>query len=399
MNLVGGFQESVYWQALEGEPVRLPFGAREWEETARSVMPAEAFGYVAGGAGTERAVAANRAVFAQWSVTPRVLRDGSASDIGASVLGTAMSAPVLLAPLGVAEIAHREGERAVARAAADEGVVQILSTVSSVTLEEVAVAAPAGRRWFQLYWPEHEDLARSFVARAEQAGYGALVVTADTYLLGWRPRDLAAGYFPFFAGKGLANYFSDPVFCALLGENPHASPEALRKAVITWGSLFNTATFTPGHITRLKAWTALPVVVKGVCDPREASRLIDAGADAVIVSNHGGRQLDNARPALDCLPPVVRAARGHVPVLFDSGIRTGSDVYTALALGADAVLLGRPWMYALAVAGQSGVRHTLRCLKTDLTNCLQLTGHHTHTTLTPDDLHRAPTPHAPPQNR
>lgn len=386
MNLVGGFQEQVYWDALDGHAYALPFGVAELEAAAREVMPSANFGYIAGGAGTERTITVNRAAFERWGLTSKVLRHDVPLDISCTLLGTPMSAPVMLAPLGAAELAHPEAEVAVARAAAEEGVVQILSTVSSKAMEEVAAAAPGGRRWFQLYWPDNEQLARSLVARAENAGYEAIVVTVDTYLLGWRPRDLAAGYFPFFAGQGLANYLADPVFLALLGEDPSSSPEAMRKAATIWGRIFNTASFTLRHVSMLKSWTDLPVVVKGVCHPGEAADLIDVGADAIVVSNHGGRQLDSSRAALDYLPRIAHAAAGRVPVLFDSGIRTGSDIYIALALGADAVLLGRPWMYGLAVGGQSGVEHVLRCLKTDFGNCLELTGHHAPSTITAADL-------------
>ncbi|MFE0577574.1 MULTISPECIES: alpha-hydroxy-acid oxidizing protein [unclassified Streptomyces] len=388
MPYAGGYQSQVF--AAGGSP--FPFTSRGLEDAARQALPRPRFDYMAGGAGQERTVAANEDAFARWGLNYRILRDGAAGDPSCTVLGTPMAVPVMLAPAGVADLAHPEAERAAARAAADTGVVQVLSSATSTPLEEVAEAAPGGRRWFQFAWPDDEKLARSLLARAEDAGYRAVVLQGDCHVAGWRTRELDSGFFPFQHGHGIGNYLSDPRFCELAGTGAPpprgAAPDqaVIRAAAATWNRLYTRPAFRPADLELLRSWTDLPVVVKGVCRSDEATALTDAGVDGIIVSNHGGRQLDSGVAALDCLPGVVEAVAGRVPVLFDSGVRTGTDVLIALALGASAVLIGRPWLYGLAIGGQDGVAHVLRCLEAEFTGALTLTGHRRPGTLSPADL-------------
>jgi lactate 2-monooxygenase len=344
------------------------------EREAERVLTPGAFGYVAGGAGSEDTMRANREAFRRWRIVPRMLRDVSQRDLRTDVLGTPMPAPLMLAPIGVQSIVHPDAEEAVARAAAATGVPMVLSTASSKSMEEVAAANGDAPRWFQLYWPRDPDLAVSFMARAERAGYSAIVVTLDTWLLAWRPRDLQQAYLPFLHGVGCANYFSDPVFRAALQKPPEEDTPA---AVLHFQSVFSDPSVTWERLAFLRENTRLPIVLKGILHPKDARRALDHGVDGVIVSNHGGRQVDGAIGALDALPGVADAIGGKIPVLFDSGIRTGSDVFKALALGARAVLLGRPYVWGLGQGGEDGVRTVIRGMLAELDLTLALSGYTT----------------------
>jgi lactate 2-monooxygenase len=369
---LAAFQNLIYAGSLAGQKPELPISASELEERAREVLSVEAYGYVAGGAGAERTMRANLDAFERRQIVPRMLRDVSARDLSCSVLGTAMAAPLLLAPVGVQSIVHPDAELASARAAAALGVPFILSTASSHSIEQVAEAIGEGSRWYQLYWPRERELAASFVARAERAGYEAIVLTLDTWFLGWRPRDLTHAYLPFLHGEGVANYFSDPVFRAALEKPPEEDPGP---AIGHWAYQFANPTVTWADLAWLREQTSLPIVLKGIVHAEDALRALDAGVDALLVSNHGGRQVDGAIGALDALPTIRDAVGEQLPLLFDSGVRTGADIFKALALGASAVCVGRPYMWGLALGGQAGVEHVLRCLLAELDLTLALSGY------------------------
>jgi isopentenyl diphosphate isomerase/L-lactate dehydrogenase-like FMN-dependent dehydrogenase len=348
--------------------------AAGWEAAAREVMTPEAFAYVAGGSGSEHTLRANLAAFERHAIVPRMLREVGPRDFSTTVLGKKMAFPLLAAPIGVMGLAHENAEAEAARAAAKLGLTAIVSTAATRALEDVAAAAPDGSRWFQLYWPKDMEIAESFVRRAEIAGYEAIVVTLDTWSLGWRPRDLALAHLPFLRGNGIANYLADPVFRSKLRREPEESEAAFTEAVMLWSAIFGNPMLRWSDLAKLREWTSLPVLVKGVCHPDDARAALDAGVDGIIVSNHGGRQVDRGIGALDALPGVAAAVRGKASVLFDSGIRCGADILIALALGAQAVLVGRPYVYGLALGGEEGVAHVFRCLLADLDASLALCG-------------------------
>jgi isopentenyl diphosphate isomerase/L-lactate dehydrogenase-like FMN-dependent dehydrogenase len=382
-------QMQIYLAGMQGQRPTTPMTYEQLEEQARQRLSPEAYGYVAGGAGGEETMRANRAAFERWQIVPRMLRDVSQRDLRVQVLGASMPAPVMLAPIGVQSIVHPEAEVAVARAAASIGMPFILSTASSKTMEEVAQAADAAgktTRWYQLYWGRDPELTASFLSRAEKAGYSAIVVTLDTSILSWRERDISLAYLPFLLGEGIANYLSDPVFRASLPQPPEENPQA---AIMRFVQVFSNPTLTWDDLKFLREHTSLPLLLKGILHPDDASRALDAGAAGIIVSNHGGRQVDGAIPALDALPGVVEAVRARAPVLFDSGIRRGADIFRAVALGAQAVLLGRPYMWGLTLGGEAGVRDVVLNTLADLDLTLALSGYTSCAQLTPEALHRA----------
>lgn len=377
------YQNEIYLHGLAGNTPALPKTPAALEAAAVAAMTPQAVGYVVGSAGDESTHHANRAGFERHRIVPRMMRGVVERDLSTTVLGTAMPAPVLLAPVGVLEIVHPDAELAVARAAKRTGVPMVLSTASSYTIEQVAEHLDGSPGWYQLYYPRNRELAASFVRRAEAAGYTAIVLTLDTWSLGWRPRDLEQAYLPFLQSKGIANYLTDPVFRGLLAKSPEDDPQM---AVLTFLGLFGDPAMSWDDLEFLRAQTTLPIVVKGVLHPDDAARGVDLGADAVLVSNHGGRQVAGSVAAVDALPAVVAAVGEQVPVLLDSGVRTGADVVKALALGADAVLLGRPYVYGLALAGEDGVVEVVRSLLADTEQTLALAGHASPATLTRDVL-------------
>ena len=346
-----------------------PISPEEWEARAAEALEPGPFDYIAGGAGSESTMRANLEAFERRRLRPRMLTGNRARDISVEVLGIRSPAPFLLAPIGVLSIAHPEGELAVARAAAATGVPIVLSSAASRSLEEVADAAGDAPRWFQLYWVNDREVAMSLVGRAEAAGYGAIVVTLDTLTLGWRPRDLSKAYLPFVTGEGCAQFFSDPVFRSRLDRPPE---EDVLAAAVAMLATFPNLGLTWDDLRWLRSRTDLPLLVKGVLTGEDAEQARDCGVDCVVVSNHGGRQVDGAVAALDALVEVRDALGAGATVLMDSGIRRGADVLKALALGADAVLVGRPYAYGLAVGGQEGVETVIRHLmaETDLTLAL-----------------------------
>ncbi len=381
----GSYQSEIYLQGFaEQTPVFTTDGAA-LEDAARERLEPGPYGYVAGGAGAESTVRANRDAFERWRIVPRMLTDATERDHTTTVLGTTMPTPVLFAPVGVQSIVHEDGELATARAAAELGLTMILSNASSHTIEDVAEANGDGPRWFQLYWPNENDVTVSILARAKAAGYTTLVVTLDTWTLAWRPRDLDQAYLPFIRGVGTAIPFSDPAFRAGLEKSPE---EDLTAAVLRWIPMFTGTDKRWDQLPFLREHWDGPIVLKGIQHVDDARRACDAGMDGIVVSNHGGRQVDGAIASLEVLPEIVAAVGGRTEILFDSGIRTGADILKALALGARAVLIGRPYVYGLALAGQDGVRHAMRSLLADFDLTLGLSGHRTPADLTPDTLRR-----------
>lgn len=421
-------QRTIYVAGVGGHRPPVPVGQAELEKVAQAAMTPEAWAYVAGGAGRESTMDANRAAFEKWRIVPRVLRDVEKRDLSIELFGQRLPSPLLLCPIGVLGMVHKEADLAVAKAAAAMRVPYIFSNQASVPMEECAAAMGDAPRWFQLYWSRLNELVASFVKRAEACGCSAIVLTLDTTMLGWRPRDLDLGYLPFLRGLGIAQYTSDPVFmrevralCAAesgrasspnepasgsqrgmaRSENlpyqenspyPQSSPQPEARPPLSWqtiaAALAQKANF-PGGLWRnlgssepraavqrfvgtysrpslrwedvkfLRRHTKLPILLKGVLHPDDARLAAQLGLDGLIVSNHGGRQIDGEIAALDALPAIVDAVSGRMPVLLDSGVRGGADVFKALALGATAVCLGRPYVYGLALAGEIGVREVM----------------------------------------
>jgi L-lactate dehydrogenase (cytochrome) len=377
------YYREIYARGLGGETPTVPVSVAELERLAAETMDERAANYVFAGAGSEDTMDANREAFRRRRIVPRMLRDVAERDLSTTLLGTALPAPLLLAPIGVQKVVHPDGELATARAAASLGLPMIASTNSHFTLEEIAEAGGDAPRWFQLYWPNDRDLAASFVRRAEAAGYGAIVLTVDTFVPGWKPRDLQQAWLPFLNGMGVANYFQDPVFRAALDETPEENVGAATGHFL--GVQANPA-LSWDDLGWLREQTELPIVVKGIQHADDAHEAAARGIDGVIVSNHGGRQVDGAIASLDALPPIVEAAGDDLAVLFDSGVRSGSDVIKALALGADAVCLGRPYIWGLALEGQQGVETVLKMVLAELDLTMALCGYTAPDQLGPDAL-------------
>jgi lactate 2-monooxygenase len=377
------YQNEIYLQGLGGQLPPFTTVPDELEASARDRLGPGPYWYVAGGAGSGATVRANREAFDDYRIVPRMLRDATTRHLGTTVLGTEMPAPVLLAPVGVQSILHPDGELATARAAAELGVPIVLSTASSHTVEDVAEASGDGPRWFQLYWPNEPDVCVSILDRAKRAGFGVLVVTLDTWTLAWRPHDLDGSYLPFIRGTGVAIPFSDPAFRAGLDKSPE---EDLASAIMRWVPMFTGTDKSWDQLSFLREHWDGPIVLKGIQHVDDARKAVESGVDGIVVSNHGGRQVDGAVASLEVLPEIVRAVGEDIDVLFDSGIRTGADIVKALALGAKAVLVGRPYAYGLAHGGQVGVRHVLRGLLADFDLTLGLSGYRSPAELSPEAL-------------
>jgi isopentenyl diphosphate isomerase/L-lactate dehydrogenase-like FMN-dependent dehydrogenase len=377
-------QLEVYMAGLAGQHPVLPVDSAALEHAANAAMTPEASGYLDGMADSMRA---NLAAFRRWRIVPRMLRNVAERDLGVELFGKRYATPLLLAPIGVQSIVHAEGELAPARVAASLGIPMIFSSASTAPLEQVAEAMGSAPRWFQLYWSKDPEFNASIVARAERAGCEAIVVTLDTFLLAWRPLDIQNAYLPFLLGQGVGNYFSDPAFRKSLSKTPEEDPQS---AIMRFIQIFTNPSLTWADLATLRDQTKLPILLKGILHPDDAHKALEAGIDGVIVSNHGGRQVEGAIAALDALPAVVEAVAGRMPVLFDSGIRRASDVLKAVALGARAVLLGRPYMWGLALGGEQGVREVLRNLLADLDLTLALSGYTSFADLNPSSLVREP---------
>ncbi len=409
-------QAEIYLQGLRGRKPRVPVNPVELERRAQDAMSREGFAYIAGGAGLESTMAANRAAFERWRIVPRFLEDVSVRDTSVELFGRRLPAPFLLAPIGVLEMAHRDADIGAARAAAEAGIPFVISSQASSPMEEIAAAMGDAPRWYQLYFSSSRELARSFVERAEACGCEAIVLTLDTTMLGWRLRDLDLAFLPFILGKGIAQYVSDPEFRRQL-EGAEPAP-AGRPNLAAIRSLYRLARAYPGSTWRnllspepraaarlfmdlfprpslnwddvdfLRETTGLPLLLKGVVHPDDARRAVEHGVDGLVVSNHGGRQVDGALASIDALPAVVEAVGGRIPVLLDSGVRGGADVFKAVALGARAVLIGRPYCYGLALAGSAGVLDVIRNFRADFDLTLGLSGCASVAEVTPERLVR-----------
>ncbi|WP_243063732.1 alpha-hydroxy-acid oxidizing protein [Humibacter sp. RRB41] len=399
-------QTTIYLDGVVGTMPKVPVAYQRLVRAAKRAMSKEAFAYVAGSAGLETTASANRKAFAQHRIVPRVLKDVGTRDLGVDLLGRRRPTPLYLAPIGVLDLAHQDADTGAARAAASLGIPAVLSTQASTPMERVTAAIPDASAWYQLYWSSSRELTESLVGRAEACGCEALVVTLDTHLLGWRPGDLDLGYLPFARGRGIAQYTSDPVFMRLVAERvalgekrarPRITPQAVRTlvemssrapgslaqnlrsplpraAVETFLDVFADPTLTWDDLAWLRSITSLPIVLKGVLHADDARQALDHGVAGLVVSNHGGRQVDGAVGALDALPGVVEAVRGELPVLFDSGVRGGADVFVALALGAAAVGIGRPYVYGVAAGGEAGAREVLRNILAEFDLTMGLAG-------------------------
>jgi lactate 2-monooxygenase len=381
----GDFQNEIYFAGLTGRVPTLPMVYGELETRAAQALPPSILSYVAGGAGDEATQRGNVEAFGDWGLVPRMFVGAKERDLSVDLFGLNLPTPLFLAPVGVIGICSQDGhgDLATARAAAKTGVPMVASTLTVDPMEQVVPEFGDTPGFFQLYTPTDRDLAASLVQRAEAAGFKGIVVTLDTWVTGWRPRDLSTANFPQLRGHCLANYFTDPVFRKLLGKAPEEDPMA---AVGLWAQLFGSP-LTWDDLPWLRSLTKLPLIVKGIQHPDDARRALDGGVDGIYCSNHGGRQANGGLPALACLPGVAEAA-GDVPVLFDSGIRSGADVIKALALGATAVGVGRPYAWGLALDGADGVVHVLRTLLAEADLIMAVDGYPTLADLTPDTLRK-----------
>jgi L-lactate dehydrogenase (cytochrome) len=364
----------------------IPDDLSDLEAKAAEVLDPEALAYILAGAGNTDTTRANAAAFRRWRIKRRSGRRPERVDLSTTILGTRMPAPVLFAPIGVQTLAHPEGDLATARAAAELGLTYMHSTQGAYDMEDVAEANGDGSRWYQLYWPTDDELAVSFLSRAKAAGYTHLVITLDTTLLGWRPLDLDRGYSPFLENKGIANYTSDPVFRSRMPLPPEENPVPVGVAFAT---VFQNPGLSWDQLPLIRANWDGPILLKGIQSPRDARLAVKHEIDGIVVSNHGGRQVDGAVGSLDALGPIVEAVGRKMPVLFDSGIRTGRDACKALALGADAVLIGRPFIYGLALDGRRGTKIVMRRLIDELEREVRKVGHRSHRKLSRNSLTRA----------
>jgi len=381
----GDFQNEIYFAALSGSLVRFPIRYEELEALGQEAMPADLVSYVAGGCGNERTQDANVTAFDRWGIVPRMFVGAAQRDLSIELFGMHLPTPLFMSPIGVIGLCAQDGhgDIATAQAAAQTGVPMVASTLSVDPLEDVAANFGATPGFFQLYTPTDRELAQSLVGRAEAAGFKAIVVTLDTWVTGWRPRDLKSGSFPQLRGHCLANYFSDDRFRAMLAKSP---ADDLIAATMQWARIFGNP-LTWDDLPWLRSLTKLPLLVKGICHPEDVRRAIDGGVDGIYCSNHGGRQANGGIAAIDMLPAVIEAA-GTTPVLFDSGVRTGVDVVKALAMGAAAVGVGRPYAYGLALGGVDGIVHVLRCLLAEADLFMAVDGFRARAELRPELLQR-----------
>ena len=411
-------QSQIFLNKIRGKKRTIPIASAKLRKEAEQELSPEAFAYIAGSAGLETTKRSNRRAFGRWKIIPRMLQDVSACDTSIRLFGKSYPAPFLLAPIGVLEMAHAEADLAVAKAAAAENIPMVFSNQASVSMEACSKVMDDAPRWFQLYWSTSNDLVESFVQRAEKCGCEAIVLTLDTTMLGWRPRDLDLDYLPFLRGKGIAQYTSDPVFKTLMEQHessakdsPALTYHALkaliemsknypgnfwrnilsdkpRKAVKTFIDTYSRPSLRWKDLSFLRSLTTLPILLKGILRPEDAQKAVESGMDGIIVSNHGGRQVDGALSTMEALPKIISAVDHKIPVLVDSGIRTGADIFKALALGAKAVFLGRPYIYALAIAGKKGVQELIQNYRADFELTMGLSGCRSIAEISQDQLDR-----------
>ncbi len=397
-------QKQIYVSGMSGQLPLIPFDITQLEKKAKEKMSSEAFAYVAGGAGLEDTIRNNRSGFGNWKILPRMLRNVSERETSIELFGQKISSPLLLSPVGVLDLAHKEGDVGVAKAAAATNIPMIFSNQASAPMEATSKVMGNSPRWFQLYWSKSNDLVTSLVQRAEACGCSAIVVTLDTTMLGWRIQDLDLAYLPFLRGKGIAQYTSDPVFQRLMDEegeddqnsgkiNFHTISnliELLRnypggfwknlrskrplKAVRKFINIYSRPSLSWDDLPFLREHTKLPIILKGILHPDDARKAVDQGIDGIVVSNHGGRQIDGSISTIEALPDIIKAVNGSIPVLLDSGVRGGADMFKAIALGAKAVCIGRPFVYGLALAGQQGVIEVVNNFKADFELTMGLAG-------------------------
>ncbi|KUJ22348.1 oxidoreductase [Mollisia scopiformis] len=373
----GAFQNELYRAGMFHHclPV-VTTDPRKLEEQAKGAMKPTAYNYVAGGAGERATMDANRLAFRQWKLVPRMLRPTTHRDLTIKLFGETYESPILMAPIGVQTIFHKDKETGLSEVCSEIGVPYVLSTASSSSIEEVAKANGKGPRWYQLYWPQDDDVTISLLKRAKANGYKVLVVTLDTWALAWRPADLDGAYIPFMKGVGNRNGFADPVFREKFRKKFNAEPEErVTEASEEWiGDVFSGAAHSSDEIALLKKHWDGPIVLKGIQHPEDAKLAVEHGCDGIVVSNHGGRQLDGAVGSLEMLPEIVEAVGDKLTVIFDSGIRTGVDVIKALSLGAKAVFVGRPAIYGLAIGGKQGAKQVLQGILADVDQSMGLAG-------------------------
>ncbi len=396
-------QKEIYTNGFAGKLPIAPIDPQKLEEQAAAKMTTQAKAYILGGAGQESTIRSNRVAFEKYKIVPRMLRNVSERDTSIELFGQKHPTPFLLSPIGVLEMVHSEADLAVGKAAASLNIPYIFSNQSSKPMEDVAAAMGDRPRWFQLYWSKSQELVASLVQRAEKCGCSAIAVTLDTTMLGWRTRDLDLAYLPFMEGKGIAQYTSDPIFQKLMDEPESAAKREINfqllrglitmvnnypgngffsklksgrpvKAVQKFVNIYSNPALTWNDLKFLRQHTKLPILLKGILHPDDARMAIDYGVDGIIISNHGGRQVDGSISTFEALPAIAEAVAKRIPILLDSGVRGGADVFKALALGASAVCIGRPYVYGLTLAGEEGVREVLRNFMADFELTMGLTG-------------------------
>ena len=407
--IASNYQRTLY---LEGFTGKKPFISPDWsklEEAAVAKMTPTAAAYIVGGAGNQQTMSNNRTGFERYRIVPQMLNNVERRDTSVELVGVKMPSPFWLCPIGVSEMVHPDADLAIAKAAAQMGIPMVFSNQASVPMETCAAAMGDSPRFFQLYWSRSRDLVTSLVNRAEKCGCKGIVLTLDTTLLGWRTKDLDLAFLPFLQGKGIAQYTSDPIFQRLLDQELAKLPandfkpsitfetlcnlimavqnypgedgfvKKLRSgramgAVKLFTSIYSNPALTWDDLSFLRELTKLPIFLKGILHPENAKKAVDYGMNGIVVSNHGGRQVDGAIGAIEALPNVVKAINKQIPIVIDSGIRGGADVFKALALGATAVGLGRPYIYGLTLGGQQGVCEVIKQLMTDFELTMSLSG-------------------------